>query len=198
MDHYEPGFYGHTLIERHKHYGAVICDDYNETSIEEFPKRAPYILRSEVMACVLLLRRQMNDPVLHEKGWDNFAGWKLKPEESFKSDDQIYVSNTFPPQHLLSITLLTMSRPQLSPSPRILFGSSKRIAARARVPPLLSPSEQSFRLRISPMIWTMAVATLPSASCSGSCGPTSRRRLTSPLLILHLRPGGTDAIAAAP
>ncbi|KAK0741194.1 hypothetical protein B0T18DRAFT_393858 [Schizothecium vesticola] len=72
---------GKTVIERQGHWVAVICDETGDQESDTLQ----YLLRSELLACILLLRRQMNKavwriPQAHEP-LPTFAVWELDAKD---------------------------------------------------------------------------------------------------------------------
>jgi hypothetical protein len=63
------------LIERPGHWGAIISDSTGPIGQDT----VEYFLRSELLACIILLRRQMNKTIwkIRDTGPRKFVGWEL-------------------------------------------------------------------------------------------------------------------------
>ena len=65
------------VIERPGHWITVICDECGDQESNSLK----YLLRSKLLACILLLRRQMNKPIWRipqaDEPLPTFAEWEL-------------------------------------------------------------------------------------------------------------------------
>ena len=66
---------GKALIERPGHWGAIISDSTGPIGQDT----VEYFLRSELLACIVLLRRQMNKTIwiIRDTRPRKFVGWNL-------------------------------------------------------------------------------------------------------------------------